>query len=396
MQRPKPRKWAVIAVLILAGTLAGCGGKTGEEAAAPSAAPAAGPLATVAEQSPQSRPMDLAIFTPSTVFQHIRFSKDLTPIGRADLPWLVEPPALDAGSSFLPTAAPYWCAPLPAEVLADLGRECYVSQVMVQPLSERFGVTAFEVRLVSPQGEMETVPPARYTAEPATPPSDRPGQPLVVSFTPRLASQVKISFTRGGWSNNDPEWRPPNTPEKMYVRHIRILGVPKEMRSVPRYASPEVEATLKTNAENLALLPSERRASAIRVSEDRFPNGRFDAPFSQNPPLQPDGSTLPPYWCAAAPAWVELSLDEPSWVNGVGVHGHSTGAGVGAFYATVVTPEGDEFDTVPPCVAQEGALTAAFRPVLASKLRFYFTQGATGAPLVYVNKITVSGIKARP
>jgi hypothetical protein len=155
--------------------------------------------------------------------------------------------------------------------------------------------------------------------------------------------------------------------------------------------------------ENVAAFSPETVKDRVRVSEDRAPNGRLDVPWIDPGPQAVANGSAPSYWCASQPAWVEVDLKRPCYINEVSVQPFSEAFGVSEFYLKVVDENGGEFDTSPPCEVTGAAPIAppngsrpapfvqTFDPALARKLKFYFVRGSQNG-LVYVAGIKVLGV----
>jgi len=385
----------VAGAALLAAGLAACGGEAGRVSSVADASKARLesllpiPLSEIA-----ARPVDLARFTHEEVWNRIQASNDQFPDGRADLPWLVEVPTEgDAASGIPGPEARYWSAILPATVDVNLGRTCYVCEVVVQPDTYLHGLSGFklEVKLVDEDGtERPTDPRAQgvLTAQSGIA-KDRRGLPLALRFPPRSTQKMKLEFTAAADTQNN----------RIYIERIRVLGKPvwAPGQLTPGLVPPEKAD--EADATNLAAFDLGTAQTRVKVSEDRHPVGRAELPVSTGDAADAARDKNGPYWCAAAPAWYDVDLGDPCIVTEARVYPFDPKYGAPTFYMKVVQDDGTESDTVPPCTASvlpeagsdTDALTASFEPAPARRVRFYFPVSASPNGLLYVKSIQVLG-----
>ena len=148
---------------------------------------------------------DLTVFAPDGAAAQVNASGELR-AGSAMVPFL---------ESSSPTD--YWAAMEPAAITVDLGKPCYVDQVVVWPLSESHGARRYYVKVITDDGsEVDTAPPADVSAPEVTAPGSgfRP-QPLAAAFEPVLVQKLRLYFPQGGFATS-----------AIYVRRIQVQGIP--------------------------------------------------------------------------------------------------------------------------------------------------------------------------
>jgi len=390
--------WGLLVVVLTAPGLTGCGNRGGRPAASGPHEEGKPEADTFVSLAPQplggERLIDLALFDAKDVAHRVRglFSSGLS--GRFEVPWTKKNPggAMSA----------YWVAPPGTQFTLDLGRACYVSYIIVQPFTKHYGVGAVRVQILSEKNEeLTTEPPAVVSLPPGDPAQeDAPAEALVAGFSPRFTQRLKFTITRGALSPTD----------NAYISRIRVLGRPARLETIakqPAPLPPALRETLAANAANLAEFDRQFVEEHVIVSDDQYPNGRYDQPFLRESASQPSGEPISPYWCALQPAWVEVDLGKLCAVNAVRVTPYSGLYGVTAFYAKVLDAEGNELDTDPPVDVQQTPpapddgppleplpLESRFEPVLTQKLKFYFVRGGALTNRVYVGKIEVLGVPA--
>ncbi len=387
-----------IAVAVMAMVLAvlGCG-ETGPAEGPPadlrgSTTVPPGVLVTSAPVPLSDRPIDLAVFSEDEVAGHVQGAYATVLGHRYKLPWLKKQPDADQ--------PPCWIAATPLRFTLDLGRASYISYVVVEPFTEKYGVGNFTVKILSDKNEeFDTEPPCKVSATPKDESDfDKAPEAFHLRFSPRYAQRLRFYFNRGSGSDT----------RHVYIKKIRVLGRPADGPGIAE--SPPLLATLReeldTNATNLALFDPEAVEQHVIVSDDKYPNGRFDRPWTRNDVTSPEEIPIPPYWCAPGPAWAEVDLGKKCYVDAITVQPYSEPYGLGAFYGKVVDDAGNELDTTPPCEDSEEPLAppgtglkplplaAKFDPVLTQKLKLYFPRGGFQNNWVYIEEIEVRGIAA--
>lgn len=344
------------------------------------------PLDAIAE-----RPIDLAVLSKDQALSRLAVSGDQTPTGRRDVPWLAHPSEAGSEGDFNPAATPFWAAPAPAWVDVDLGRLCYVSQVIVEPYSTEYGVSEYSVSLIGGDGvDIPVASNVQPAPDAAIPNPSAPSPAIVASFSPRVAQRVKLQFTKTGASQEP----------TVYIRRIRVLGAPVDgpFTAEPADVAEPLLKALDANRQDLAAFAPDVAAAQISAS------GEFLAGSAATPWLADRAPAA--YWAAWAPAAVTVDLGKPCYVDQVIVWPLSEAYGAGRVYVKAITGDGAEVDTDPPAdvagpeVAPPGTgfrpqpLAAAFEPVAVQKLRVYFPRGGFANNAVYVQRIQIQGIPA--
>lgn len=340
------------------------------------------PLQVIAD-----RPIDLALLTREQARNRLIVSGDAYPKGSQDLPWLAQPSEAVADGEFNPAATPFWATKSPAWVDVNLARLCYVTQVVVEPYSHTLGVGSFSVSLIT--GDGTELPVATNVTSTAPDGANAPALPsaIVATFPPHVAQRVKLHITA---PNDSPD-------PMMYVRRIRVLGVPADgpfIAQPAEIAEPMLKA-FDANRHDLAVFAEDAAAAQVRATGALRPGSEI-IPFLESPvPSE--------FWGAKAPAAVTIDLGRVCYVNQVGVWPLSASHGVGRFYVKAITENGEEVDTTPAADVTAAApddessgmrpqpLSVAFEPVAVQRLRLYFPARRDGDS-AYVNRIQVMGV----
>jgi len=335
------------------------------------------------------RPVDLALFTEEEAPRYINSPYLVDSRDKVITPW-IRTAAL--------TDEPYFEGPTPLTVNLKFDTPCYVSQIIVQPYTRALGVSKFSARIVTPTQEtVELDPPAQVDDPPLTPEDvDTEADPYVLTVAPKYAEEMQFLFERSGAEHI----------EGIYIEKIRVLGWPARSPVTAQQAilSSDEEDLLAKGGENLARFEPSEIEQHVTVSEGRHPNGRYEIPFLPNPDEVAEQSQVAPYWCAPAPAWVEIDLGKPCCVTGVRIQPYSDALGATSFYAKVFDPDGNELDTVPPCEAQipvspgqdelhsAPPMEATFTPTETDRVKIYLPAGGSANNWVYISHIEVVGI----
>jgi len=349
------------------------------------------PEATLVASDPMplgERPIDLAMFREADVPARVTGAFSTALGAGYERPWLKRPG---------PKQRAYWDAKTDTVLTLDLGRPCYVSEVVVQPFTARYSLGEFGVTVVTDKNEeFATAPPCTAKATPPEQPEyDQPPEVFYAQFSPRYTQRLRFRFRAGSVTD----------PGRFFIQNIRVLGWPAEASGTAPSPplSPTVQSELAANAANVARFSPEAAAKQVVVSDDRDPNGRFDRPWVDDQGGPPETA---PYWCAPRPAWVEVDLGKACYVNAIRVQPYSEAYGVTAFYAKVIGVDGTERDTSPPCEDSRPAadppgtglkpppLSKTFDPVLAQKFKLYFPRGGFQNTWVYVETIEILGVPA--
>jgi len=340
-----------------------------------------------------ARPIDLALFSPRHVGDHVRVSATRKPRGSEELPWVPDVSRVRADGEFRPEETPFWCFSRRSWAEVDLGRPCYVTAIVVQPETEWGGPTelSVEVRLVDDDGaEYKPDPPVETVIEArASMGGDAQGLPHILPVRPRVARKVKL-YLRG---------RSEKVAPLVQIRRIRVLGRPywDPSGAEPADLPENLRERLARGTTDLARMAPDAAREQVAASEDRHPQDRLHVLWSE----MADG-LFEPYWYAAAPAWIDVNLGRPCYVTEVSVQPLSEAYGLREGYVKVLDAQGREVDPDPPCVlsraggATSGPLEGRFQPVLTQRVRFYFTQGGTRNGLVYLTRIRVKGVPEDP
>lgn len=317
------------------------------------------------------RPVDLATFDPNVVDARVTLRD--TDGAEGDAAALFSPAPADIGS--------YWRAPAPMSIEIDLGRMCYVSAVVVYPFTEHYGIGECRVDVTS-GGIDSPIPVGQHAPKAATALFDRPAAAVSIGFFPKYTNRVHIDFASGASAD----------PGRIYVRKIRVLGVPDSSARLSVETTGAESNRLESGGEriNVARFEVDSVAQHIAVSEDRTPNGRFDLPWTDS------AGNENAYWCATAPAWVAIDLGQECLIDEVIVDGISPGLGVGPAYVKLTDESGTERETAPPGdLANEGGdHTARFEPARTQRLKIYLAGPPSDNAFIHVREIRVMGTRA--
>ena len=341
--------------------------------------------ATIATYPPQplaDRLVDLAHFNADETNAQVSFEMDREPAGDFNALWT---------AANTTTEAPvYWSAKTPVTLTIDLVERSHINSVILYPFTQHLGVGAFDAQIIAPDGT--AYPVVKFLAERTkNGRMDAPASALSFEFSPRVAKQLRLRFTRGA----------PEHPERIYLRTVRILG------TAP-YAL-EIEGTeshlARLNEDeriHLASLTLEQIEKRVRVSEDRRPNGHYEFPWLNDDNALPLSDQKNPYWCATSPSWVSIDFGDSCIVDEVRLTPFDSTHGFYSVYLKIVDENGREYDSDPPAAYTNAStednenatleVRLRFAPVKARGLKIYLKGAEQDNPLTYIRRIDVLGI----
>jgi hypothetical protein len=188
------------------------------------------------------------------------------------------------------------------------------------------------------------------------------------------------------------------------VALISIVVYSDEPQAAPA-GKPVSHRDVQARPVDLALFPAEEVGKRIMVSQDRYPIGREDLPWTLEPAAESDSASTfspieTPYWSADAPAQVDVDLGRPCYVAGVVVRPYTRP--FGAYVPFSLSSDGVQLVAVPEkrrALAERDrepvqgvARVAEFRPRIAQQLRFDFTAGTVpDSSPIFVREMRVLG-----
>ena len=317
------------------------------------------------------KPIDLVVFQPNETADRVTVSSERA--ADYDISGLFTPGSMPSENSA------YWSAAAPVTLDIDLGRACYVTSVVVYPLSDLYGIGGYEVETVFDETTMKSVPAGRYVYRSSShAPYDGLAEAAAVDFFPKHTGTIRLRFTGGSAAN----------PEKIFVRKIRILGKPEESLGQSADSREETPVAQPEDPVNLASFAGDEIDKHVSVSEDRRPNGSFESPWVT-------GNSSHSYWCATSPAWVSIDLGRESLLNEIRLSPLSEKHGFESAYVKFVDDEGRERDPeFPPgsngLVEEATGYTLSFGPETVRRVKIYLG-AAPGEALVYLRNAEILG-----
>jgi hypothetical protein len=139
------------------------------------------------------RPVDLAILDTGEVANRVIVPTMAKSNGRREILWAPQ-------ESGLHGEAQYWTSgAVPSSWLElKLDRPAYVSEVILYPLSQHYGLSEFSLQIMARGQTVDTFPRTALAAPPvADPDYDRPAASLRARFQPKLAEKLRFRFTKG-------------------------------------------------------------------------------------------------------------------------------------------------------------------------------------------------------